>query len=78
VRGSAWFNLGKYGRALHDFDRKVALEPDRASNYYDKGNSLFMSAQYRQALADYSKAIELEDKEPDYYFNRALTNSTLT
>ena len=72
VRGSAWFNLDAFEKALTDFTRVVDLLPDSASAHYDLGNALFMRKKYEEAVLEYTTAIDLDPGISDYYFNRAL------
>ncbi|MEN9443493.1 MAG: hypothetical protein RIS47_383 [Bacteroidota bacterium] len=57
--------------ALRDFNDAVALEPNNASAYVNRG---MLQACYlfnkRSALYDFNKAIELSPNEPSGYYNR--------
>lgn len=76
VRGRTYSKLGKYQKAIDDFDRVIELIPDNAEAYYYRGNAKFnLSAQGNSlgkfkvaqrlaAIEDCKKALEYN---PNYY-----------
>jgi predicted O-linked N-acetylglucosamine transferase (SPINDLY family) len=57
--------LQRYQGALASYDRAIALKPDYAEAYNNRGNSLSELKRFEEALASYDKAIALK---PDYEF----------
>ena len=62
-----------YQRAMNDYDRVVALDPDNAFGYFNRANIRVRLKDYTGAIRDYSLAIENEPTLAEAYFNRALT-----
>ena len=62
--------LKKWDKALQDLTTAIALKPQEAYYYENRGHIYFDSKQYEIAIADYSKAIELELDEASYYIIR--------
>jgi tetratricopeptide (TPR) repeat protein len=65
--------LNDFGGALNDFDAGVALRPDLAEAYVDRGAVLLQVKRYSDALADLTKSIALKTENANVaYFNRGL------
>ena len=54
-RGTALLHLGEFERALPDFERAAALEPDPNDAYW-RGYARLRAGRYAEALADYESA----------------------
>ncbi len=50
---------GKLAEAVEQLGQVIALEPDEALHYNNRGRILFTLDRHQEALADYTKAIEL-------------------
>jgi tetratricopeptide (TPR) repeat protein len=75
----AYDNLGVYYRsikqndkALENYNKVLAINPNYALTYNNRGNIYFETGQDELALADYNKAIELDSSGVKRYTNRAL------
>ncbi len=63
-------NLKRPEDALASYDRAIALKPDYAEAYYNRGNALMDLKRPEDALASYDKAIALEPDSAEAYNNR--------
>jgi len=68
--GYAYFCMGKWKKAIKDFDKVIKLKPSFAASYFYRGLSYDNIGYYKEAIKDYSKAIELVPKDPVLYNNR--------
>ena len=82
-RGRAWHNRGieantpeekqhAYGNAVRHYTEALALKPDDASTYYNRGLVYFNRGEYENAMADYNRAIQLEPNNANIYWSRGL------
>ncbi|MCK6576545.1 MAG: tetratricopeptide repeat protein [Anaerolineae bacterium] len=71
-RAGTHFYLGENEDALADLDRFVALSPDVARAYYNRGVVLVKMGALGQAVANYDRAVELDPVFSDAYVNRGL------
>lgn len=71
-RGTTYYNLGLYNKAIRDFNKSIELNPCEYSYFY-RGNSYYHLQQYEKAIQDYSEVIKLNPKFALAYFNRAVT-----
>lgn len=78
LRGQTYFFLGNNIRALEDLNDAVALEPNTALYWHQKGvilanfaaNQPTLRDYYHQAIADLTKAIDLKPLDPELFFAR--------
>jgi tetratricopeptide (TPR) repeat protein len=63
---------GNYQGALADYNKAIALKPDDAFAYNNRGNSKDDLNDSKGALADYNKAIALKPDFGEAYYNRAI------
>ena len=61
-----------YDEAIADLNAAIALFPDFAFSYYNRGNLRALSGQLPEAFDDYTKAIELNPYFAEAYYNRGL------
>ena len=76
-RGKSYEALHDYDRAVEDYTRSIALQPENPTIYYNRGNARAQWGNLEQAISDYDKAVELK---PDYavaYFNRGYVYNRL-
>ena len=72
-RGDAYYKKRKYGRAIAEYSRAVALAPNEPTTYSARALARLQKGEYDGALDDYSKAIELDPSYVAAYNGRALT-----
>lgn len=70
LRGTASFQLKKYGDAIADFSSAAQLEPENYKPYYNRSLAFMESGKVNDAMIDLSKAIKLNPNEKDLYLNR--------
>lgn len=69
-RGAAYKGIGRYDKALSDYNKALSLEPNDARAYIDRGSVYYKLDNYQRAIADYNMAIELNPKNVAAYYNR--------
>jgi tetratricopeptide (TPR) repeat protein len=70
-RGLAYHYLGKFDKAIADFDKAIRLDPKDAEAYAYRGVVRLGRKQFDRAVADLSEAIRLKPKDPGYWYKRA-------
>ncbi len=63
---------GKLREAVAIYDRAVAIEPDYAEPFYNRGKAKLNLKDFQGAIADFDAALKLDPKEADAYNNRAI------
>ncbi len=58
-RANAYDTLGRHARAIQDYDRAIALEPNLPAAYYNRGMAYEALEERDRALADFTHAIAL-------------------
>jgi len=74
-RGVCYYELDDVSAALASFDEAIALNPDYAQSYTNRGNcnrrlALRDASKLESAETDYTKAVELDATNPKSYNNR--------
>lgn len=69
-RGAAYADIGQTARAKEDFDKAIAIDPDNATAYYNRGRIYFIEHAYDKAISDYNKAIDLVRRDIATYQER--------
>ncbi|MDR0461165.1 MAG: tetratricopeptide repeat protein, partial [Nitrososphaerota archaeon] len=72
-----YLTLGKYSKALANYNKAIELKPDYADSYFNRGYFYQTLEKYSKALTDYDKAIELKPDYADAYNNRGSAYLTL-
>ncbi|MGK7905544.1 MAG: tetratricopeptide repeat protein [Hormoscilla sp.] len=62
---------GNYSAAIDILTAAIAIHPQNAINYNNRGLIYFQSGQQQKALADYTKALQLNPQLSEAYNNRA-------
>ena len=70
--GWACLDKGKYDDAIADFDKAIALDPNDAAAYGNRGNAYYSKGEVDRAIADYTKAIALDPKLVQARYNRGI------
>ena len=76
-RGIAYAKLNKYERAIEDFSKAIALNPDDAEAYYNRGIAYAKLNKHERAIEDYGKAIALNPNYAEAYNNRGVAYAKL-
>jgi tetratricopeptide (TPR) repeat protein len=69
--------LGYFDKAMEDYDKAIALNPDYQLAYNDRGATYLSTKDYASAISDFNRAIELNPKFARPYLGRALTYEAL-
>ena len=69
-QGIANIKIGKYKRAIKDFNKAISLNPNYTNSYFYRGGAYSMKGNKSKALSDLSKAISLDS----YYKDTAILN----
>jgi len=59
-RGTAWYDLREYDRALADLDEAIRLDPSYMHSFEWRGSTYRNQGNLDRAIADYSEAIRLQ------------------
>jgi tetratricopeptide (TPR) repeat protein len=78
-RSDIRLRMADYSGAVADADASIALQPDLAAAYVNRGAGLIGLRHYRDALPPLEKAIAINqgDKLQEAYFNRGLAREYL-
>ena len=76
-RGTAYYYLNQYERAIKDFDRAIELNPNDVKAYYNRGIVYYDLKQYGRAIKDFDRAIERNPNFAEAYEKRELALSKL-
>ncbi|MEV0775015.1 tetratricopeptide repeat protein [Streptomyces sp. NPDC050428] len=74
IRGEERSDAGRYADAFADFDRAIALAPQRARPYTGRALVHRALSQYEQALADHDRAVERRVSGVRAFWHRGETN----
>lgn len=69
-RGNSYAALGRFDRAIEDYDEALRLDPSFASAYTNKGNALGSLGRFEEAIGLFDRAIELDPAAPPAFYNR--------
>ncbi len=72
--GRACLDKGKYDDAIADYDKAIALNPNDATAYTNRGVAYGSKGAFDWAIADHSRAIALDPKYALAYTNRGLAH----
>lgn len=75
TRANIYSMQSKYSEAIAEFDTAIALKPDYAPFYGQRGFQYSLLGQKDRALEEYQKGLALDPKNVDILFVRALTYS---
>jgi len=74
-RGLAYFDQGKYEKAIADFSRAIELKRDYADGYYNRGLAYQKKREYSKSVVDYTEAIKINPGYLKAYINRGQVYS---
>jgi tetratricopeptide (TPR) repeat protein len=68
----AYEQIGQPDRALEDYKRAVAIDPQLSNVYINRGVTFGQMGNLQQSIASLTEAIRLAPRNPDGYFNRGI------
>jgi tetratricopeptide (TPR) repeat protein len=78
IAGFAYSDLQDYERALEDYGRAIALNPEDATAYNNRGLAYSDLQDYERALEDYGRAIALNPEDATAYYNRSCAYALMS
>ena len=69
-RAVVYFYTGKTGKALHDFERALGLNPQLIEAHIALAQILYKKGELNEALAHYEKALSIDSNNPSLKRNR--------
>jgi tetratricopeptide (TPR) repeat protein len=63
--------MGRLGDAIEAYDRVLALSPDLAPAYYNRGTAFLRGEDFERAVEDLTHALALDPSLRQAYLNRA-------
>ena len=76
-RANVRASLGKYEKAIADYDTALDLNPQRAAAYINRGIVKNYLRRYEAAIADLGQALNLDPQNAIAYYNRGFTKDRL-
>lgn len=74
-RGAVHHNRGQLIKAIAEYNMAIAINPDYAPGYNNRGFAYVGKGEYEQAIADFNKAIEIDPQFAMAYNNRGYVYS---
>jgi tetratricopeptide (TPR) repeat protein len=74
-RGTAWYKLRDYDRAISDFSLSIGIDPKYVTAFYNRGLAFEKKGKLQDALADFIYFAQLDPSYPDA--QSAITRVTL-
>ncbi len=69
---SAYLKNGQYDKAIEDYSRAIAIDPNNANAYNGRGIAYRKKDQYDKALEDFNKAIAIDPNSANAYNGRGI------
>ena len=69
-RGNYFLKQKQTEKALADFNKAIAIQPNFQLPYINRGNIYFRKNENEKALADYAKALQFDPQNEEAYCNR--------
>jgi len=69
-RGTAYFNLVEFQKAIDDFTKAIELSPNDTNAYLSRGVVYIVFEEHQKAIDDFANIIKLNPKDAQAYHNR--------
>jgi tetratricopeptide (TPR) repeat protein/S1-C subfamily serine protease len=76
-RGATYASLKNYPKAIADYDRAIAINPEFAEAYIGRSGTYYFLKNYPKVVADCDRAIAINPRLSDAFINRGLTHYDL-
>ncbi len=76
-RAIAFRELGRFDRAITDYDAAIQLDPGYAAAYHNRALAYGRLDQYERAIVDFNRALQLEPGRAGAYKDRGLAHCRL-
>ena len=76
-RGLAYNKLKEHEKAIADYNKVIALDPEYARAYNNRGTAYGKLKKHEKAFEDYNKAIALNPEDAIAYYNRGTAYDEL-
>lgn len=76
-RGTAYYNLGLYQKAVEDYTAVLGVDSGNPLVYENRGNAFFKMDKLDKAILDYDKLIKLAPRYSSGYLARGLAKNKL-
>ncbi|MGC1709604.1 MAG: tetratricopeptide repeat protein [Nitrosotalea sp.] len=70
VNGTVSYNLREYDKAIEEFDKAIAYDPNDTLAHFKKGESLYQLGRYDEALKAYDEVIRINPNYDDAHFGK--------
>ena len=67
---SVAFAYDTHAPSIEDLNRAIAINPDSADAYYDRGILLEKQGNVPQAISDFTQTIKINPQDVDAYYSR--------
>ncbi len=74
-RGYLEFSNNDFQKALADYDKAIALDPNNYEFYFSRGNLKEKLGDHQAAISDYTEAIARNDDSAKLFYSRAYSKS---
>lgn len=74
-RADVYLDMGEDERAIEEYGKAIALDPDLGKAYYHRGLVHAQQQRYAEALIDITRAIDLDPERATVYYNRGLIHA---
>lgn len=76
-RGTGYYKLKLYDRALRDYDEALRINPNYADVFHNRGVLFYDKGDYAKALQDFTRALSLKPDNSDAYYMRGKSRMSL-
>ena len=76
-QGDAEHGLGRFQRAVFEYDQAIQLQPNFALAYYNRGLAKLNLGQHQSAIHDFDESLRIQPDYSDAYYGRGLAKFNL-